>query len=454
MQLSAPATICREKEKGVVMGKKLQPIRLAGALGAALLFAACGRAPEQGAETPQAGNSPGPFALFGPRTGSLPLSDTAPAGPVALAPSVRALPAAAALPFDYDAASDASDYEWIDQAGLLLDTIDDGPPDYAFGYDGIEPWAWQLDGGYRVFAEPIYGGYRYYYYGPGAGAPFLVRDPAYSYGYRDGRLVAVYGADGRWLDRRAALRQADDAARYYARARALNTAAAARNRHAVAATRWAAQQREATAPRRQWDEARRTQRAWQLYRARQTDDAARTRLVAERRNRVAEARRFAQWRETAAHGPRPPLPVRAARIEQMQQPAARRQAEVQRIASEHQQRALAARRERAFLTQRQVVQQRAQAVAVGQARAGQVYRQRVEAIQRQQARRAPVQALRAAERVQATARHQQRAQAMQAHAARAEQLQAVRAQRVEARPQPTTPRQPQGPERGGRHGRH
>ena len=108
---------------------------------------------------------------------------------------------------------------------MLLDTIGDAPPDYAFDYDGVEPWAWETADRYDIYAEPIDDGWRYYYYAPGAIEPFLVRDPAYSYGYRNGRVVAVYGGDGRYLDRVAALRQAEAAARYFARAGALRAAA-------------------------------------------------------------------------------------------------------------------------------------------------------------------------------------------------------------------------------------
>jgi hypothetical protein len=82
------------------MGKSLQPIRLTGALGAALLIAACGRAPEQAATNEPAGNGFNAFADLGPAPDSLPLSDAAPAGPVRPAPSARALPAAAPLAYD------------------------------------------------------------------------------------------------------------------------------------------------------------------------------------------------------------------------------------------------------------------------------------------------------------------------------------------------------------------
>ena len=196
------------------MGKKLQKLQLGTALGAALLIAACGRAPDQAATNAPADDGLNLFADLGPAAGSLPLSDAAPAGPVRAAPAARALPAAQPLAYAYDDGPDDDDYQWIDRAGLLLDTIDDGPPDYAFDYDGVEPWGWQLADGYRVYAEPLDDGYRYYYYGPGANDPFLVRDPYYSYGYRDGRVAAVYDARGRYLDRRAAERQAQDASRY------------------------------------------------------------------------------------------------------------------------------------------------------------------------------------------------------------------------------------------------
>ena len=49
----------------------------------------------------------------------------------------------------------------------MTDAIGDAPPDYAFDYEGVSPWAWQTSDDYVTYAEPIDDGYRYYYYEPG-----------------------------------------------------------------------------------------------------------------------------------------------------------------------------------------------------------------------------------------------------------------------------------------------
>jgi hypothetical protein len=76
-------------------------------------------------------------------------------------------------------------------ATALSGVLGDAPPDYGFGYDGVSPWAWETGDRYYRYAEPVHGGYRYYYYEPDAYRPFLVSDPYYSYGYRDDRVVPV-----------------------------------------------------------------------------------------------------------------------------------------------------------------------------------------------------------------------------------------------------------------------
>ena len=107
----------------------------------------------------------------------------------------------------YDQSAGSSDFMWLALAALIAAVIGDSPPDYGFDHYGVQPWAWRTGDGYYRLVEPIYGGNRYYYYAPGADRPFLVRDPWFSYGYRDDRLVALYDRDGRAMDERAARRQ-------------------------------------------------------------------------------------------------------------------------------------------------------------------------------------------------------------------------------------------------------
>jgi hypothetical protein len=96
------------------------------------------------------------------------------------------------------------------------------PPSYAFRYQGEEPLVWRAADEASMYAEPVDGGYRDYYYAPGAVDPYFVRDDRYGYGYGPGgRLAAVYDADGALLpaDRLGAV--ASLAAGYVLRARTL-----------------------------------------------------------------------------------------------------------------------------------------------------------------------------------------------------------------------------------------
>ena len=149
--------------------------------------------------------------------------------PPSYAPPVEQLPAAAPIAYAQPQGDDG--YAWIDRADMFAETLGEAPPDYGFAYeDGVTPWAWQSSDDYLRYAEPIDGGYRYYYYEPGAASPWLVSDPWYSYGYRDERLVAVYDRGGRALPWREARARDAYAARYYARARDMRRVARARDR--------------------------------------------------------------------------------------------------------------------------------------------------------------------------------------------------------------------------------
>ncbi|HEX5184958.1 MAG TPA: hypothetical protein VFW19_17605, partial [Allosphingosinicella sp.] len=280
--------------------KRVRSALLAAApVALALALAGCSR---HEAQTEQNAN---PAASLPPLPASLPLSSApAPAGPVARAPRVAALPRA--RPIDYGYVPPDEDYAWIDRADTLFDTIGDAPPDYGFDYDGVEPWGWETADGYEVVAEPIDDGYRYYYYDPGEDTPFLVRDPYYSYGYGDGRLVAVYSG-GRLLGRAEAARQAEAASRYWARAQALRRADRAGARRPVSAALWARQQPYVVQAHRQWAQARARDAAWQQWRSRQANNAAMARFQAERQLRAGAAQRFATWQRRGLSGPAPRL---------------------------------------------------------------------------------------------------------------------------------------------------
>ena len=245
--------------------------------------------------------SPSPAALGSSESALPPLPDvqpmvTGPAAPVRMGPKASALPKSRTL--GYASVQGNDRYAWIDRANRINETIGDAPPDYGFDYqDGVEPYGWESAGGYRTYAEPVDGGYRYYYYDPGANEPYLVRDPAYSYGYSGGRIAAIYDRGGRALDGYQTPQQADYAARYYARARAMRAAADRRQRRSVVASGWAERRAAIGAQRAEWSRTPTNNVEWRAYR----DDHAveDQQLADERTARAQAARQFSTWQ---AHG--------------------------------------------------------------------------------------------------------------------------------------------------------
>mgnify|MGYP003341365286 CR=1 FL=1 len=191
----------------------------------------------------------------------LPLT-TAAYEPLAPAPSVEALPRATPARLAYLA--DPNDaYGYYDQAYDMGWAFADAPPDYAFDYDGVEPWVWETDDGWARYIEPLGYGDRYYYYGPDGGYPFLVRDPDYAYAYdRGGRLVVVYDRDGRVMPRDFVVERADVAGRYLARAESLRKAARRERREAIAEANWAVRQGRIAAERERQARLAEQQAAW------------------------------------------------------------------------------------------------------------------------------------------------------------------------------------------------
>ena len=164
----------------------------------------------------------------------------------------------------YDDRSTGSDqFTWLALGAMIGAILGDSPPDYGFGYDrGVEPWAWRTNDGYRRYAEPVHGGYRYYYYEPESYRPFLVSDPYYSYGYRDDRLMAIYDRRGRLLRSEYAARQRAAARSYYDRGERLYYAERRGDRHGVSAPLWAERLPAIRADRYRWDEVRGQRKGW------------------------------------------------------------------------------------------------------------------------------------------------------------------------------------------------
>jgi len=216
-----------------------------------------------------------------------------PATPLTPAPAASALPAAPPAPVA-TVANPSDAYAFADRASASNAGFGDAPPDYAFSYSGGEqPWVWRGDDQSMRVAEPLPGGgFRYYYYEPGATAPYLVRDPGYSYGYAGGALVVVYDSHGRPLPPGALGAQAEIAGRFLYRAQQIY-AASQQQHEAVAEANWAARRSAVDAERAQWKADEASNQAWAAYHAahQQTEDAH---WDAERYRREAEAARFAQ----------------------------------------------------------------------------------------------------------------------------------------------------------------
>ncbi len=301
--------------------------------GLAVSLAACG--PRNAEQTSAAGTAVAvPAAQPGWSTNDLATLDPAVLG--SSAPLPQALPMRASYSgsyrdapvYDYPSAGPASfapdaapdDYQWLGMAAALAGMLGDAPPDYAFGYDGVQPWAWETGDRYLRYAEPVSGGYRYYYYQPDSARPFLISDPYYSYGYSDDRLVTIYDRSGRVIDARRADRQRRAAQTYFARAEAMYQAAHRERRFGVAGSLWQRHRDEIARKQRQWDEARRRRQAWQRWDAgngpRLQRDWAGEALV----RRQAETR-FAGWQKVGFRTPAPRLYSDAERRAQLQKVA-------------------------------------------------------------------------------------------------------------------------------------
>jgi len=216
-------------------------------------------------------------------------------------------------------------YGYAERAYELDRTFYESAPDYGFVYDGVEPWVWESDDDWLMYAEPLAVGFRYYYYQPGADYPYFVRDPDYAYGYDHGRLTTIYDGRGRLLPATYLRARADRADRYRDRAHALREAAA-RRRIPVAEDRWRERRPAVVASQSRWIQAAERQPDWKRYRA-SHDRGGEARVEVERERRASRPERLEQrpeqrqdrreWkqadrRQPAAAADAPP-PIRAVR---------------------------------------------------------------------------------------------------------------------------------------------
>lgn len=269
------------------------------AIAAALALAGCNRANDG-----EDGNATAAMALPDlPAT--LPL-EAGPAQDVGYAPSASDLPDVAPLKLA-QVADPGEAYGYADAAYSYDEAIGDAPPDYAFDYEGTDPWAWEGYDGSTMYAEPIDDGYRYYYYRPGEESPYFVRDPYYSYGFAGGLLAAVYALDGGIVPYADYGPRLVYASRYYARGRNLYRFGRQARRRPVIAATWVQRRPVILTARQRWGAGRVRQPLWASYHRANQPRLARY-WQPERVRRAADAQRFAGWRQA---GFRTPAPARA-----------------------------------------------------------------------------------------------------------------------------------------------
>lgn len=201
--------------------------------------------------------------ITGAPIASLGLAEAAPP-PMAAAPSATQLPSAGRIRVAGPRAP-RERYRYIDDAYRMSDAFGDTPPDYTVDYQGSRPWVWRAqNGAYRV-VEYTPDGERDYYYRGGGDQPFLIRDPRYAYAYDGGELVDVYDTYGRPVPMDVADREADMAARYLSRARALHFAALHQQRQAAYAADWRDRREAVVQSRNDWAAEQQRNEDWRRW---------------------------------------------------------------------------------------------------------------------------------------------------------------------------------------------
>ena len=267
-------------------------VALSGVM-ATLSLGACNRAGAPTQTTPDmAPTDANAMSAAGPAeapAGALAPTEMAPPASVAEAPAAAALPPAPPAPVAAPAPP-AQQYQYVDRAASMAAAFADAPPDYTVDYQGARPWIWRAQNGAYRIVETTPAGERSYFFMPGAGTPFLVRDSNYAYAYDQGRLVVVYGARGLPLSPAVAAQQAGMAGRYLLRARALFNAAAHEKHVAAYAANWRAHRAAIVDQQRQWRQDQQQNAAWRAWRDRHAaaDQAALDRERAQRQAYAAK----------------------------------------------------------------------------------------------------------------------------------------------------------------------
>lgn len=202
------------------------------------------------------------------------------------APAWEELPPAPPAPIGRPVAYDDG-YGYAERAYAMDRAFYDVPPDYGFAYEDADPWVWRTDDDYMMFVELIDGGYRRYYYEPGADYPYFIRDPHYGYGFdRGGALVTVYNPSGVLLPYDYLADGAIRAGRYRGRGRVLYETAVHERRLPIVREAWLSRRPTLVASQRPWMEAAVRQKDWRKYRERHDHREIRQ-FVGERERRKA-----------------------------------------------------------------------------------------------------------------------------------------------------------------------
>ena len=232
-----------------------------------------------------------PTAVVGPTVAppiaALPLAGTSPA-PASPAPLENALPRPQRL-VAYAPPPPAERYRYLDRAYALGDAFAGTPPDYAVDYGGSRPWVWRArNGAYRI-VERLPHGERVYYYDAGEARPFLIRDPEYSYAYRDGELAGIYDSQGALLRGAGTSRYTDVASRYLDRSEALYDAAQHQQRRSAYASEWAVRRQELWGEHQRWQHEQARNTEWRAWHDAHRDETS-SEWQGERDQRLAYAR--------------------------------------------------------------------------------------------------------------------------------------------------------------------
>ena len=205
----------------------------------------------------------------------------------------------------YSADESPDAYAYIDRADSLWDVIGNAPPDYAFPFEGAEPWAWQLQDGDSIIVEETPEGIQSYYFGPEGDGPFLAVRPGMSFGFSGETVAVVYGPDGGAMPRTDGAAHLEEGVALYARGRSLRRAMQQRQWREVDSQAWIDTSPILWGSVQIWDEGRVRHPGWGRHHDRWRDAEWRRRSEAEQARRRALAEQFRRWREGGFQGPPP-----------------------------------------------------------------------------------------------------------------------------------------------------